>query len=423
MPQQPTVRPITDRVAFTNAHGDTLTGRLELPLDRAPRAYAVFAHCFTCGKDLRGAVELTRALTRDGYGVLRFDFTGLGESDGDFADTTFSSTADDIVAACAFLARDYVAPQLLIGHSLGGTAMLRAVARVPSAKALVTIGAPADAEHVTHLFRGQLRTMEREGDAEISIAGRSFTLRRAFLDDARATNMDASIEAMRTPLLVMHAPLDEIVGLRNAERIFKGAWHPKSFLALDGADHLLSTARDAKYAARVLAAWASRYVTASEAPTVEELVAREDVATRTGTSGFRTEIRAGAHGFEADEPAAVGGEDAGPSPYDLLLASLGACTGMTLRMYADRKRWPLEAAVVHLTHSRVHAVDGQAADTGDARTDQIDRTIELTGALDDAQRARLLEIAERCPVHRTLERGVQVTTQLGADHPQEVDDA
>lgn len=416
MPQPPNARPITQRVSFPNAHGDMLTGRLELPLDRQPRAFALFAHCFTCGKDLRGAVQLTRALTRDGYGVLRFDFTGLGESAGEFADTTFSSTADDIVAACEFLASHHEAPQLLIGHSLGGTAMLRAVARVPSAKALATIGAPADAEHVTHLFRDHLTTLETEGDAEVTIAGRAFTLRRAFLDDARATNMEASLDAMRTPLLVMHAPLDDVVGLRNAEQIFKGAWHPKSFVALDGADHLLSRSIDAEYAARTLSAWASRYITETPEPTVDELVAREDVVTRTGAAGFRTEIRAGAHGLEADEPAAVGGEDAGPSPYDLLLASLGACTGMTLRMYADRKRWPLESATVHLSHARVHAVDGLAAGTGDARTDQIVREIELTGALNEEQRARLMEIAERCPVHRTLERGVNVTTRDDTGH-------
>jgi len=411
MPPRPNVRPSTHRVSFANAHGDTLVGRLELPLDQRPRAFAVFAHCFTCGKDLRGAVELTRALTRDGYGVLRFDFTGLGESEGEFADTTFSSTADDIVAACEYLAREHEAPQLLIGHSLGGTAVLRAVARVPSALAVATIGAPADAEHVTHLFRDQLHTLETDGDAEVAIAGRTFTLRRAFLDDARATNMQASLEVLRTPLLVMHAPLDEVVGLRNAEHIFKAAWHPKSFVSLDGADHLLSSARDAEYAARTLAAWASRYVAAPAAPTVDELVTREDVVTRTGGTGFRTEIRAGAHGLEADEPAAVGGTDAGPSPYDLLLASLGACTGMTLRMYADRKQWPLESVVVHLSHSRVHAVDGAAAGTDAARTDRIDREIVLTGALDDEQRARLKEIAGRCPVHRTLERGVAVTTR------------
>lgn len=406
----------THRVSFPNARGESLTGRLELPLDRQPRAFAVFAHCFTCGKDLRGAVELTRALTRDGFGVLRFDFTGLGESEGAFADSTFSSTADDVVAACAFLARDYDAPQLLIGHSLGGTAVLRAVARVPSAKAVATIGAPADAEHVTHLFGDHLRTLETEGDARVTIGGRAFTIRRAFLDDARATNMAESLDALRTPLLVMHAPRDEVVGLRNAERIFKGARHPKSFVSLDGADHLLSRSIDAEYAARTLAAWASRYIIDAPSPTVDELIAREDVATRTGAIGFRTEIRAGAHGLEADEPVAVGGTDAGPSPYDLLLASLGACTGMTLRMYADRKQWPLESATVHLTHSRVHAVDGQTAGSGDARTDHIERTIELTGALDDEQRTRLLEIANRCPVHRTLERGVHVTTRDGSGH-------
>ncbi len=416
MSERPRTRSATHRVSFTNAHGHTLTGRLEMPLDRQPRAFAVFAHCFTCGKDLRGAVELTRALTLDGYGVLRFDFTGLGESGGDFAETTFSSTASDIVAACEFLAAEHTAPQLVIGHSLGGTAMLRAAVSVPSAKALVTIGAPADAEHVTHLFRDQLRTIESAGDAQVVIAGRTFTLRREFLDDARAVNMDESLAALRIPLLVMHAPLDNVVGLRNAELIFKAARHPKSFVALDGADHLLSQTVDAEYAARVLASWASRYVTEAVEPSVPALIARENVVTRTGARGFRTEIRAGAHGFEADEPVAVGGEDAGPSPYDLLLASLGACTGMTLRMYADRKQWPLESVEVRLKHSKVHAVDGKAAGsaeagTAPARIDHVERAIELTGPLDDEQRARLIEIAERCPVHRTLERGVTVTTR------------
>ncbi len=411
MPPRTPTRTDTHRVAFNNANGETLTGRLEMPLDRQPRAFAVFAHCFTCGKDLRGAVELTRALTLDGYGVLRFDFTGLGESEGEFAQTTFSSTADDIVAACEYLAASYAAPQLLVGHSLGGTAMLRAVARVPSAKALVTIGAPADAEHVTHLFEDKLRTIETTGDATVRIGGRSFTLRREFLEDARATNMDESLASMRTPLLVMHAPLDNVVGLQNAELIFKAAWHPKSFVALEGADHLLSQSTDAEYAARTLAAWASRYVTDEAEPTVHELIAQENVVTRTGATGYRTEIRAAAHGLVADEPVAVGGADAGPSPYDLLLAALGACTGMTLRMYADRKKWPLESVVVHLKHAKVHAIDGQAAETANARSDLIERTIELAGTLDDTQRARLIEIAERCPVHRTLEGGVTVRTQ------------
>ena len=407
----PLSHPISQKVTFPNGRGHELSGRLELPTDRAPHAYALFAHCFTCGKDLTGAVELTRALTLDGYGVLRFDFTGLGESDGEFEETTFSSTASDIVAAAAFLEQTHQAPQLLIGHSLGGTAVIRAAGRVPSAKAVVTIGAPFDAEHVTRLFGSQLDTIESAGEARVSIAGRAFVLGRDFLHDVRTSRIAECLQSLDKALLVMHAPGDQVVSIHNAAMIYTAARHPKSFISLDDADHLLSHERDAQYAARTVSAWASRFLPEREPPSVEMLLAREDVVARTGSSGFRTEIRTGTHGLVADEPVSVGGGDAGPSPYDLLLAALGACTGMTLRMYADRKKWPLDAVTVHLAHHKIHAADGRAPGDANARTDRIERTLELDGDLTDAQRARLLEIAAMCPVHRTLERSVEVVTR------------
>jgi uncharacterized OsmC-like protein/alpha-beta hydrolase superfamily lysophospholipase len=406
---------VSHAVRFPGGAGRELVGRLDLPADGQLRACAVFAHCFTCGKNLRGAVELTRALTLEGFAVLRFDFTGLGESEGEFAETTFSSTADDIVAAAEFMAREHEAPRLLVGHSLGGTAVIRAAERIPSARAVVTIGSPFDAAHVTHLFTDHLRTIEDEGDAEVSIAGSTFTVSSDFLQDVREVRIDSCLANLGQALLVMHAPADRIVGIDNAARIYTAAKHPKSFISLDSADHLLSDRGDALYAARTLAAWASRYLPGEEEPTVEELIAREDVAVRTGPEGFRSEIRSGRHGLVADEPVAVGGGDAGPSPYDLLLSALGACTGMTLRMYADRKGWPLEEISVHLRHSRIHALDDSHPEEGDARMDLLNREIELQGDLDADQRTRLLEIAERCPVHRTLEAGVHIETEAAVD--------
>ncbi len=407
--------PISRKVTFPNGRGHDLTGRLELPADREPHAFALFAHCFTCGKDLTGAVELTRALTLDGYGVLRFDFTGLGESDGAFESTTFSSTASDIVAAAAFLEQNHQAPKLLIGHSLGGTAVIRAASRVPSAKAVVTIGAPFDAAHVTHLFGSQLESIESSGEAQVSIAGRPFVLSRDFLHDVRTSRITEGLQTLDKALLVMHAPGDQIVSIDNAAKLYTAARHPKSFISLDDADHLLSRRRDAQYAARLVSTWASRFLPEREPPSIETLLARENVVARTGASGFRTEIRTGIHGLVADEPISVGGGDAGPSPYDLLLAALGACTGMTLRMYADRKQWPLDAVTVHLAHHKIHATDGRAPGADGARTDRIERTLELDGELTDEQRARLLEIAAMCPVHRTLERGVEVVARADGE--------
>jgi uncharacterized OsmC-like protein/fermentation-respiration switch protein FrsA (DUF1100 family) len=406
-------------VSFTGTDDHQLSGRLELPLDGKPVAYALFAHCFTCSKDLRAVVEISRALCREGIAVLRFDFTGLGESEGEFADTGFSSNVDDLVAAAEFLAEHHQAPRVLVGHSLGGAAVLRAAARIPSVVAVATIGAPAEPSHVERLLTGSRDQIEADGEAEVELAGRRFRIRRSFLEDLEEHRMQAVIRALRRPLLILHSPRDEVVGIGNAAEIFQAALHPKSFVSLDRADHLLTEARDSRYAGSMIGAWAARYIETPVAETVEELLAERGVATRTGPDGYRTEVRARHHAWVADEPAAVGGADTGPTPYELLAASLGVCTSMTLRMYADRKGWPLEEATVRLQHRRVHALDEEQCERRTPRLDQIERVVEVRGPLSPEQRARLMEIADRCPVHRTLEAGVRIVTRAGdADDPE-----
>jgi uncharacterized OsmC-like protein/alpha/beta superfamily hydrolase len=402
------------RLTLPGANGEMLSARLDLPIDGEPVACALFAHCFTCSKNLNAAVNISRALNRQRIAVLRFDFTGLGESEGDFADTTFSSNVADLVAAAEFLGRERQPPAILIGHSLGGSAVLQAAARIPSALAVATIGAPYDPADVMHLLRDSEKAIRAKGTAEVELNGRRFRIGRQFLDDLEGIRMREVIHNLPTALLLFHAPLDNVVGIRNAAKIFQVARHPKSFISLDQADHLLTDEQDSRYVGTVLAAWAEKYVELPAPPTVGELVSEDRVVVRTGRTRYRTEILAGGHALVADEPVTVGGADRGPTPYDLLVAALGACTGMTLRMYADRKGWPLEEIVVRLKHSKVHALDEERFESdGNARVDLIDRAIQLAGRLDDAQRARLLEIADRCPVHRTLTAGVRVETTLG----------
>jgi putative redox protein len=402
-----------EKVTFENHEGQALSGLLALP-ETPPQAYALFAHCFTCSKNLKAATNIARALADSGIAVLRFDFTGLGQSEGDFADTNFSSNVTDLLAAVRFLAENYAAPEVLVGHSLGGTAVLQAAADVPSAVAVATIGSPSDPEHVRHLFAGAEEALRDEGVAEVNLGGRPFTMKRQFLDDLERHELPATIKSLRKALLIMHAPLDDIVEIDNASELFARALHPKSFISLDKADHLLTREEDSLYAGHVLAAWASRYLDSTRAAAQPDKLDTGDyeTAARTHAGGFRTEVIAGGHALVADEPASVGGTGEGPSPYDLLSAALAACTSMTLKMYASHKKLDLDSATVRVRHGKVHAKDCEDCESAEGRIDQFERELSLAGALTDEQRKRMLEIADRCPVHRTLHSEVKVRTAL-----------
>ena len=402
----------SEKMVFDNGRGEELAARLELASrEGAPRGFALFAHCFTCSKDIAAASRVSRALGAEGFGVLRFDFTGLGNSEGDFANENFSSNVADLIAAAGALRERGSAPQLLVGHSLGGAAVLAAAAEIPEVRAVATIGAPSDTLHVKGLFVGELDEIERAGSAEVALAGRRFRISRDFVRDLEAQNLAERVHKLGRALLILHSPADAIVGIEHAARLFQAARHPKSFVSLDGADHLLGDRRDSTYVARTLAAWASRYIDVADEAAGDGLphgtVRVEDLE-----RPFTQRVQAGPHVLTADEPAAVGGADAGPGPYDLLLAGLGACTSMTLRMYADRKQWPLEGVSVELVHRRIHAEDCASSETSAGKLDRIERVVTVRGELDAEQRARLLEIADRCPVHRTLKGEVDIPTRL-----------
>ena len=399
----------TERLEFPNAKGEKLSALLDLPLGK-PAAFALFAHCFTCGKDNLAAKRIAERLAMCGIGVLRFDFTGLGTSEGNFADTHFSSNIDDLVAAADYLRKTHGAPAILIGHSLGGAAVLAAAHRIAEARAVVTIAAPCDPAHVTGLFKDQVDKIREQGEVEVSLAGRPFRIKREFLDDISEQRITERVANLRKALLIFHSPTDDTVSIDNASRIFLAAKHPKSFVSLAGADHLLSKKSDAIYVANVIAAWAERYL---EAP-AERSDAQIEVGTvlvrETGDGKFQQEILSGPHRFLADEPVKAGGLDSGPGPYDLLLAGLGACTSMTLRLYADGKKLPLKRVSVRLTHNKIHAEDCLNCETKEGMVDRIDRSITFEGTLDAEQRKRLLEIADKCPVHRTLKSEIEIRT-------------
>jgi uncharacterized OsmC-like protein/alpha-beta hydrolase superfamily lysophospholipase len=402
-----------ERFDFTNAHGQRLAALLDNPVGE-PRAYALFAHCFTCSKDGHAARRIAEGLTGLGIGVLRFDFTGLGGSEGEFANTTFSSNVADLVAAAGELRRVKHAPAILIGHSLGGAAVLAAAAAVPEARAVVTIAAPSDPAHVTGLFKDRLDEIGERGEVEVALAGRPFRIRREFVHDVAQQNLKGQIANLRKALLIFHSPNDETVGIENASEIFLAAKHPKSFVSLAGADHLLGRRSDAAYVANVIAAWAERYLelpAPAHHATVEHTAPEPGVVVRETHHGrFQQEVRVGTHRLLADEPVDAGGLNSGPGPYDLLLAALGACTSMTLRLYAERKALPLDEVTVRLNHAKIHAADCESCETKEGMLDRIDRTITLSGNLDDGQRARLLEIADKCPVHRTLTSEIEIRT-------------
>ncbi len=397
------------KLQFPNEKGVLLAARLELPA-RPPRAYALFAHCFTCSKDIAAATRISRGLCAEGIAVLRFDFTGLGNSQGDFANTNFSSNVADLLSAAEHLRQRYEAPRLLIGHSLGGAAVLSAAPELESVLGVVTIGAPSDPGHLKHLFVPGAHELETRGETTVQLGGRSFSIQQQFIEDLDRQRLSDRIGNLGAALLILHAPDDDIVELDHARRIYAQAKHPKSFLTLDGADHLLASKRDSDYAAQIIAAWASRYLPPEE----DEGHGKEgEVTVREEAGGLAQTIEAGRHLLRADEPTRVqGGGDTGPTPYDLLLASLGACTSMTLRMYANHKKWPLESVSVGLRHSKVHAQDCQDCESSSSKVDRIDRELSLAGPLSDEQRTRLMEIADRCPVHRTLENEKEIRTTL-----------
>ncbi len=400
----------TERLDFPNAKGEKLSALLDLPLGE-PSAFALFAHCFTCGKDNLAAKRISERLAMQGIAVLRFDFTGLGTSEGDFADTHFSSNIDDLVAAADHLRRAFQAPAILIGHSLGGAAVLAAAHRIAEARAVVTIAAPSDPAHVTGLFKEHIGTIRAQGEVEVLLAGRPFRVRREFLEDVAEQPLMDRVAHLRKALLVFHSPTDELVGIDNASRIFQSAKHPKSFVSLAGADHLLSKKSDAVYVANVIAAWAERYQEQAAEEGGEAGIESGTVLVReTGQGKFQQETVSGPHRFLADEPVKMGGLDSGPGPYDLLLAGLGACTSMTIRLYAELKKLPLARVAVRLTHDKIYAKDCENCETVEGMVDRIDRTITLEGPLDAAQRARLMEIADKCPVHRTLKSEIDIRT-------------
>ena len=402
----------TERFQFTGEGGHQLAASLDLP-EREPLAYALFAHCFTCGKDVLAARRIAAALAAKGIAVLRFDFTGLGSSEGEFANSTFSSNVADLVRAADHLRETRKAPSLLIGHSLGGAAILAAAGQIPEAKAVVTIAAPSDPAHVTGLFRDRIEDIRKHGKVEVSLAGRPFHITREFLDDIAEHGLIAHVTNLHKALLIMHSPTDDTVGIDNATRIFVGAKHPKSFVSLAEADHLLSGRRDAAYVADVIAAWATRYIEPAVSEPAADLggAPRAVVVRETRASKFQQTVSIGPHRMLADEPIAAGGEDSGPGPYDFVLAGLGACTSMTMRLYADRKSLPLERTTVTLKHNKIHAQDCAECETKEGMLDQIDLVIGMEGNLDAEQRKRLLEIADKCPVHRTLTSDIRIVTR------------
>ena len=404
-------------VEFTGSLGTTLAGSLDLP-DAAPRAFALFAHCFTCSKDIVAASRIAKALTDFDIAVLRFDFTGLGGSLGDFANTNFSSNIEDLLLAADHLREHHRPPTFLIGHSLGGAAVLAAAEKIPEIAAVATIAAPAGTEHLLHLLSGSHDEIVETGEAEVTLASRPFRVRKQFLDDIADQPQTARIGNLDAALLVMHSPTDETVGVDNARLIFEAARHPKSFVSLDGADHLLTRPADAKFAASILGTWASRYLDEplpAEGDQVTAPAEDADASTVTVSENqfgpYGQDVTVGDHVMTADEPVPVG-QGAGPSPYDFVLAGLGACTSMTIRMYAERQEWPLQHVSVSMRHSRIHAEDCADCETDSGQLDRIDRVITLTGTLDEGQREKLLDIADRCPVHRTLHSEINVRTSL-----------
>ncbi len=398
-----------DKLTVIGSQDQSLEALIDWPAEPI-RGYALFAHCFTCGKDLFAARQIARSLAGKGIACVRFDFTGVGRSEESPELAGFSHDVDDLIAVYRHLARDYDAPALLIGHSLGGAAVLAAAHHLPDLMGVVTIGAPFDPEHVSHLIPDEaISQIEAVGYSDVRLGQRDIKVRDSFLTSIKNQDAERDIGRLRKPLLVMHAPNDELVELENAARIYNAAKHPKSFVSLDSADHMVSRREDALYAAEVISAWASRYMPPAPA---DQFPADRVIVTETNTGKFQQLIHAEGHRLIADEPLKVGGDDTGASPYGLLGAALGACTSMTIRMYAERKKIPLENIRVEVSHKKVHIQDCDGCEQRGQRIDEFTRHIQLTGSLSTDQVNALLKIADRCPVHQTLERANKIVTQL-----------
>jgi putative redox protein len=398
------------KIRFKNREGHELEGRLEFPIDSHPHNFALFAHCFTCTKNLTAVRNISNALVSRGFGVLRFDFTGLGDSEGEFASTNFSGNVEDLIDAAEFLRQSYKAPSLLVGHSLGGAAAIFAAEKIPSVTAIATIGSPSEPIHVKRQLQNKLEEIRNEGQARVSLGGRDFTIRQQFLDDLENKELLITLNRLRRPLLILHSPQDAIVGIKNAEVLYRNAHHPKSFVSLNGADHLLSKKEDSFYAGDVIGSWVQRYISLPEPVDIQ--TEHQVVAGLGDSEGYTTLLKTGRHYLTADEPLSAGGNDFGPSPYELVSAGLAACTAMTLQMYAKRKNWPLENVKVHTSYSKSHAEDCQNCESEQSKIDLFQRLVELSGPLDQKQRQRFIEIANKCPVHRTLHGNIRVITKL-----------
>lgn len=401
--------PKAQKVTFKNNSGFDLSAVLEFPADTQPYAYAIFAHVFTGNKSLTATRHIARALTQNGIAVLRFDFTGLGDSEGNFADTNFSSNVEDILAAANFLEENYKAPKILIGHSLGGAAVIFAASQLESIKALATVGAPSEPEHVTHLLRDKVEDIKKLGKANVNIGGRVFTIKKQFLEDLQSKDMFNILKELKKPIMVLHSPQDNIVQIENAAKIYHAAFHPKSFISLDGADHMLTDKLDAAYAGDLISHWVKRYI---KMPKKEILKTDKSVVAKLGPIGYTAEIRAGDHGLLADESEDVGGDDFGPSPYQYLAVALASCTVMTLQMYAREQKWNLQNVNVHIDYDKRYVDDCNGCTEKPRRIDIFKKVIDLEGDLDETQRARLMEIADLCPVHRTLHHTAEIHTTL-----------
>ncbi|SFS73655.1 putative redox protein [Zhouia amylolytica] len=398
-------------LSITNKKGYNLHASLELPANQKPNYYAVFAHCFTCSSSLIAVKNVSRALTNHGFGVVRFDFTGLGRSEGEFAESHFSANVEDLIAVYNFMLENYEAPVLFVGHSLGGAAVLAAASKLPEVKAIATISAPAEVSHVKHLFSHQLEEAEAKGDVKVNIGGRPFVIDDEFVEDFDKTDLPAIVRSLRRPLLIMHAPFDTIVGIENAQKLYNSAIHPKSFVSLDGADHLLSDTKDSLYVGDIIGAWVQRYFEPMENRMLdtegEQLVAHLNLK----EDHFTTNMQTKDHAMIADEPLSFGGDNFGPGPYDYLSASLAACSAMTVKLYAERKKWNLDEVFVYVTHSKKHTDDLMLDVEKPGRIDHMSKKLKFVGDLDEGQRNRLTEIAAKCPVHKTLQSEVVIVTK------------